>query len=885
LPALRGAAVILALMMLAGPVLHHAKLVGELLRLRIVVDSSGSMELTDETMDPGRKLALAARLGLVTGRIPGEEYRIAADKLRSAGRLTSDLLEGRSPPSNWKSTLITVTDIVAGANELLGAMKREVSSNCRAENAHLRTNLCSRIMDLQASDAETESRNLIPSLKDINREIALWRADLREAFSQIAEKLLDSGDREYADAVWELTRLSRRERVCKLLLEGDEPLVQKLASAHEVELMILDADGLEPVWRARAGRLSRAGPVPVKLPLGTPGAATDLSRALTNIRYAEWNTAAESADRGDNAGATATVLISDGRDNTGDSPVHSSRILGSRGVNLYTVGVGALRRPRDIGLLNVEAPTSIYHEDRVRGKIVLKDDMEPGKPFRLEIVCEGKTLWRKTLGTDGSGKRYVHYDYPVKDAVARILADGADNSPTRAAVPLSMTVRVADTEDAEEKNNSRRVRISAITRKRKLLIVDGYPRWEWRYLKSMFERDERWDVNGIIAEGGRMPRGDAPALFPSSRERLFEYDLIFIGDVPLRVFKEWEQEAIRDFVGDRGGGILFLDGKLRRLEAYSESHMGVVLPVQWEEKGDVRINHAMRLSLTAQGKETAALLLSPDADAGAVAWEKLRPPRWTAKVRSLPGTETLVECLRGQERVPLLVSRRFGSGMALYCGTDELWRWRYGEAGKYHERFWRQIADWLMEEPYSATDNRVSIGVGDITYAPGEAASIVVKILDKNGRAAPDARARIALYNGEKRVSDIPLQSDERRPGVFHAVTGPLEAGEHKAKVEVEGIPDKDITASADFLASRPDCGEFGELTCDEDLLQQMARSARGRFFREENVDDLLDTLKPLSEGRVIETDIPLWQSYWLFLVIVSILTTEWTLRKRWGLM
>ena len=40
-----------------------------------------------------------------------------------------------------------------------------------------------------------------------------------------------------------------------------------------------------------------------------------------------------------------------------------------------------------------------------------------------------------------------------------------------------------------------------------------------------------------------------------------------------------------------------------------------------------------------------------------------------------------------------------------------------------------------------------------------------------------------------------------------------------------------------------------------------------------------------MSEGRVIESDTVLWQSYWWFLPIVALLTIEWIIRKRAGLL
>ncbi len=79
LPALRTAAVVLLVLMLTGPVLSHRRVVGQLARILVFLDNSASMNLTDASMETGRKLALAAELGFL-----GED-RLPQDLLAAPG--------------------------------------------------------------------------------------------------------------------------------------------------------------------------------------------------------------------------------------------------------------------------------------------------------------------------------------------------------------------------------------------------------------------------------------------------------------------------------------------------------------------------------------------------------------------------------------------------------------------------------------------------------------------------------------------------------------------------------------------------------------------------------------------------------------------------------
>jgi hypothetical protein len=92
LPSLRALAVMMMVLMLSGPVLHHRKIIGQLSRLLLFVDGSQSMGLTDPSMDLGRKILALERLALLKpGSVPMElphagevlaEAQAAADTAR-----------------------------------------------------------------------------------------------------------------------------------------------------------------------------------------------------------------------------------------------------------------------------------------------------------------------------------------------------------------------------------------------------------------------------------------------------------------------------------------------------------------------------------------------------------------------------------------------------------------------------------------------------------------------------------------------------------------------------------------------------------------------------------------------------------------------------------
>ena len=156
-----------------------------------------------------------------------------------------------------------------------------------------------------------------------------------------------------------------------------------------------------------------------------------------------------------------------------------------------------------------------------------------------------------------------------------------------AGIPLELKVSVSQVPgDSEPGNNALDLRLRALTQKRRILLLDGRPRWEVRYLRNLFERDEQWEVNTVIA--GSTPnepgfvRGTEPGQFPSDIAQLSGYDLIVFGETPAANWKPGELQAMRDFVEKRGGALVFIDGARGWLREYAQTPLAPLFPVEWK---------------------------------------------------------------------------------------------------------------------------------------------------------------------------------------------------------------------------------------------------------------------------------------------------------------
>lgn len=735
-----------------------------------------------------------------------------------------------------------------------------------------------RLVELRDDPQQTGLR---AGLETIAAAAAAWHERLERSLDDQSRDLVAAGQPPIAQALARFDALTRWQRTQDILLTGDpgvDPLIEQLQSRHHVELWALAGDEAQRLWWPGQA-------IPAALPLTPVAQRTNLVEHLRR----QVESASNPEER------LAIVLMSDGRHNQGPSPLQAAREWGARGVPVYSVGVGSAVRPTDLAVVRVTAPESVFHKDRVRGQVILADDMPPGLPFSVRIEHNGKTLWEKTLQTDRTHLRPIDFDFALEQVVAEELRE-LDKDLRYASLPLSLQAFVtALPGELSDQNNSSGATLRAVTGLKRALLIEGRPRWEFRYLRNLFERDPQWEVTALVAGvnevGKPWPRGKGPNAFPADREALLAYDIIVLGEVPRGMMKEEELGWLADFVEKRGGGLIAIDGRRGLLRSYADTPIAAMLPVKWRSPAAVVPGIApkmpQRMRLTDAGARLAPLALAAEEAENRRLWESLRPPHWTADVEALPGAEVLLEAMyeNQPQPTPALVTRQFGAGRVVYAGFDESWRWRHGVADVRHGRYWSQLAQWVMEEPYAVRDKFVLLDAGGGTLDPGASATLRVRLRDQQGRPMLQANAQAVLWRDNKQVAVLPLTPDVSGGGVFRTDTPALEGGEYEVRVRVEGLPEAEMKARLPLSVRHVAVGEMADLNADEDLLRKIADLSGGEYFREESIAAMSARLASRSQSQVIESETSLWDNWWLFAPIMGLLTVEWILRKRAGVL
>src|SRR5246500_4400668 len=311
----------------------------------------------------------------------------------------------------------------------------------------------------------------------------------------------------------------------------------------------------------------------------------------------------------------AVVLLSDGSDNSGGIDLDTISALRSRHIPVHTVGFGR-EQYQDVEINDVSLPPRALADSRLAASVSFHQRGYSGHKGILAVRDGAKVLTTRdiTFGPDGN----IQTENLLFDAGAA------------GAKPLSFSIDPLPGEENRANNALTRL-VDVKSDKRRILYIEGEPRWEYKFIRRAEDDDRivqissmmRTSENKIYRQGIADPKKLAGG-FPNKVEDLFPYQGIIIGSVEANSFTPEQQQLIKDFVDRRGGGLLLLGGRYSLADGgWGVSSMADLLPVVLPSKKDTFQREPATAELTAVGAESIICRLVEDPAKNADRWKKL----------------------------------------------------------------------------------------------------------------------------------------------------------------------------------------------------------------------------------------------------------------------
>ena len=606
----------------------------------------------------------------------------------------------------------------------------------------------------------------------------------------------------------------------------------------------------------------------------TPSSLTWVERlTATNPATAIGDALREVLNRKRGQPLAGILLLTDGANNSGSQPREAAGLLRQEGVPLYVYGVG-ITSPRDIIVGNIFAPDITFVKDEVPITVRVRSQGLRGETAELVLKLDNQQVAGRTIAFANDGEQVIPLRFTPQRQGDFDLEASIEPRP----------------DEAVKDNNSRSQRLRVIDAKIKVLLIDQAPRWEFRYLQAMLLRDRRIALKCFLVEGDPgIARGEATpylAQFPTKKEELFKYDLVIFGDVDPKSISPAQLENLNELISKFGGALVMVAGKRFAPQAYRRTVIEKLLPVVFDSPGPesplaLVSDKPVRLELTAAGRANPMLRLSDKEEENLALWKQLPPLYWVAKVaRPKPAAEVLlVDPDPAREsrfgKMPVVAHQQYGLGQVMYVGTDNTWRWRKNAGDLYYTTLWGQIAQRVSLQRLLGGSRHTQLTTDRQNYLMGDRISVYARLYGVGFEPVqePSVKGFHGAKTGQGPKAEVALRPIPEQPGLYRAEFVAPTPGNYQFWVE------QDPNTLLDFNVTEPKF-ELGETAMNEPLLKEMAATAGGAFFREEDLFRLPDTISAKTEQVRSPLEVELWSSPLYFLLLLAVVTAEWVLRK-----
>lgn len=614
-------------------------------------------------------------------------------------------------------------------------------------------------------------------------------------------------------------------------------------------------------WQPLAGRMNVViEPFSSNLP--SPEKGTDLDAALRNA-----------SERFPNL--RGIVLLTDGDWNIGQSPGAAASLLRVRNVPVYAAAAGSEERLPDVQIAASDAPTYgvVGKVMRLPFRIVswLPDDRD----FTVTLSGTGGENITRTVRVSGMGQQ--------QDTLPWKPEKTGDYT-------LTMEIPVHESETLKE-NNKLTIPIAIREEELKVLIVESFPRWEYRYLRNALERDPGVSVSCLLYHPDTDNVGGGRGYlqtFPSEKE-LFEYDVVFLGDVGVVKGMLTPQDCVnlRQLIRAQAGGLVFLPGFRGHQASLQSTELEELYPVVLDPSapkghGSAR---AARFALTEAGRRSLLTRLEQDDSENELVWNALPGFQWHAgALRAKIGTQVLAahdsdSTIYG--RVPLIATRTVGTGKVLFMGTDGAWRWRRGVEDLYHYRFWGQVVRWMAYQRNMSQGESMRL-----FHSPDRPEADAVLTLNANvmSNAGEPLRAgnvavQVLSPSGETDTIRLAAAGDDAW-GLFTGTFTPKEGGQYKLVTTCAETGGRLETTISVQGREKEQIGQPARL----DVLTEITQITHGELADVSEIAKLVDQIAALPEPEPTIKRFRLWADPIWGGVLVLLLGVFWTARKFAGL-
>ncbi|UCE05727.1 MAG: hypothetical protein JSW07_19375 [bacterium] len=631
-----------------------------------------------------------------------------------------------------------------------------------------------------------------------------------------------------------------RSDKAKKVLNSD--LIQKIAKDKEVEFYQF-SDRLYPlsVMQFDSVKFNHDG--------------TDITEALKTLKE-------KNIDRY----FKGVILVTDGINNLGDNPV---RYVEDFDTPLFPIAIGKAIEQKDVIIWKITSNQVTYANNKVPVDVTVQSFGYPGQKMEVQLLKDSELLDSKNIevGKDiNETKVRLHF---------------TPNEPGFQKYHVQIPVLE---DELTAMNNQKNFYTKVLKSKMKILFIAGSPDPDFKFIKKHLEADPNIEVDyWVVRKNQQFYQGN----FPNDLNKLKQYDCIILQNFPGRNSSFYVMNTLKNVLESSQTPLLFVAGNGINYQALTQLKNFLPISAPFYESNEILVIPR----LTAHGLIHPVTRIVDNEFENQQKWRDI-PPIYLSMQRTqlYPGSETLIEVdpdqtlIRGLKHpIPIAITKKMGQHKSMAILVYGIWRWDLlmwgiGKSNDVFSKFLSNSVRWLITKEDSKL---LRIYPDQEIYRNGQQVTFTGEVYYEDYRPMDGAEVKLKVRSKQKAYEILLNGVGE---GKYEGALQALQGGDY-SYVATATYNNREIGKDQGQFSVENFKLEFFQTKMNATLLQQLALKTNGRFFND-NTFSSLDTLLRFPPRRTLESiEMQLWNKLVLLIAAIILLSIEWFIRKRSGML
>jgi len=596
----------------------------------------------------------------------------------------------------------------------------------------------------------------------------------------------------------------------------------------------------------------------------------------------------------------AIFVFSDGRTSEPESLHATTRAYRTLGIPVHVVPVGDEKISGDVAVQDIEAPRSARPGTRVPVRVTVRSHGYAGKRSELRIRANSQVR--------GDALAILPITLLDGEQAHELVVD-----TDRAKGPLTVEIS-PQPHEAIAVNNTVPFQITPRDAKIRVIYMEGTT-GDVNFLRDALQEDPNIECLAMIVDNQyaaqpRLFRVDDPSRgFPTTRQELFSYDVVICSDIARTAFTPDQLDWTVELVGKRGGGFAMVGGFTSfGSGGWDQTSWDGLIPVDMSGHGPGRseyYNGPFRVVIPPQAAEHPIWKIVDDPERNRDVLRRLPVFYGTNLTDRLKPAATALgmsdRALPGSRVVTVFSAQTFAKGRSFAMATDTTVDWGrdfekiWGEGdNRYFRKFWRNVVNWLSEN-VEGNHRRLLVETDKVMYRPGQDIQVTARAYNDKQEETDGYRVVARLHNSAQadaspfdatavhlapQLQDRTYRGKLTAPPVSAALNSPGSTI-HQFVLEVAALAgDREVARSSLELQVIDDPVEFRDPRPDPSRLHEIARETAGRVLQNPAALAAALASHPEASVRRVVTRWPVWDNPLLWTLFISLLSTEWLVRR-----